>query len=761
MPLFIFDAFKNAFLPQDKEQIFKEDLELHAGLKYKLENPDTLISDKNTDLTLYDKMLSDDKIKSTIELKKRLTLSIPYDIQPASNDPKDTEISTVISQMLENMDVKFSNVMDNMLDSMIYGFKVGELVFDIIDGKVTLKNIKVKHSIFYDFDYDEYGNFTKLFVGYRYGKRIEIEGDDIKRKFVIFTYPYAKDGNMYGDSDLKSIYPQWYAKDHIFKWRNIRLQNWGSPIPVVKYDTNKTSQAELDDLVDMLDHLQDNMYVVVPSTRGVDGQLNGKFDIQLLETTGNASTTEYQDAIDQIDKQIARGLLIADKIGFSESDGGSYALGETQTDTLFKIIEDLHGRLEDVFNPIVKMLVDYNFDVEEYPVLKFAKMTDKIKAETLAILIDKGVVDKTETWIRKYVGIPELTEEEQDEIDERKNGEKEVELDIAQPDVEEELASEDEKKKDGVSPFKNDDPIKDLQKVQDIYDRAEADFVRQYDAIHKDNSEYLISQVNKKELATNIKQLDALKIKKTELKDLLSIYYTKLYLEGKVYALDTISKRTDLSKMKIDKYQIDEDEYEFLDKSFIDKYLKKYGATINKTDKAALKKLRDTAYLYVGDIESRMTKIVKDTVVNGTRNGLTLETITSQVRDLLTEDRKKYAETTARTTQSSAFNDAATNMYNGETVKPLIEAYMYSAVLDEATTDFCREHDGHVIYASDPELQRITPPNHFNCRSVLVPIFVEDNESKDNYFYDYKSKLKEFQDGVPFNAQQPSKNFGG
>ena len=61
-----------------------------------------------------------------------------------------------------------------------------------------------------------------------------------------------------------------------------------------------------------------------------------------------------------------------------------------------------------------------------------------------------------------------------------------------------------------------------------------------------------------------------------------------------------------------------------------------------------------------------------------------------------------------------------------------IEAYQYQAIIDNRTTLFCESHDGQVIKASDGELTFINPPNHFNCRSLITPIFVfeESEESK-------------------------------
>jgi len=97
--------------------------------------------------------------------------------------------------------------------------------------------------------------------------------------------------------------------------------------------------------------------------------------------------------------------------------------------------------------------------------------------------------------------------------------------------------------------------------------------------------------------------------------------------------------------------------------------------------------------------------------------------------------------------------------FRSDAVRPYIEAYQYQAIMDDVTTEFCAEHDGQVIRADDPDLQRISPPNHFNCRSVLVPIFVTDSSDPSSYFNDYETKFKTWGKGVSESARKPAEGF--
>jgi SPP1 gp7 family putative phage head morphogenesis protein len=47
----------------------------------------------------------------------------------------------------------------------------------------------------------------------------------------------------------------------------------------------------------------------------------------------------------------------------------------------------------------------------------------------------------------------------------------------------------------------------------------------------------------------------------------------------------------------------------------------------------------------------------------------------------------------------------------------------YSAILDGRTTQLCRGLDGTTLPLGDPFFSQWTPPNHFNCRSLLVEVW--------------------------------------
>jgi SPP1 gp7 family putative phage head morphogenesis protein len=89
-------------------------------------------------------------------------------------------------------------------------------------------------------------------------------------------------------------------------------------------------------------------------------------------------------------------------------------------------------------------------------------------------------------------------------------------------------------------------------------------------------------------------------------------------------------------------------------------------------------------------------------------------------------DIKGRLNTVVRTNLSDAYTMGSLESYNDPNISDFIVAYEYSAIIDDRTTDFCKNYDGRIYAKDDPIWDSLKPPNHFNCRSVIIPILVGD-----------------------------------
>lgn len=786
--------FKDESIQQD---IVKKSLDRWAGLETEEQNPDRLLNETGRNITLYDSMLMDDRIDFALQLKKRMILANTYKVEPVSEDEKDVAIAEDVSAMLGITDGKyphdlgysFGAFIDNALDAMVYGFKVAEKIFRYSpDGKLYTFSLRHRHSLIYDFNYDEYGGLSKLLIGNTIGGVTTIEGvDKISEKFMIFTYPYVYDGNFYGESDLMTVFEQWRAKRHIFRSRNRFLEAWGMPIPEVVYDSDTTSSTEKGEIQKMLKNFQENMYILQPGqrVRGKNGDissLEGKFKFTIHEKAGGSNSAAYENAISQIDSQITRAMLIPDKLGFTDSASGSYNIGEVQFDILQQIVTFMHRWTEATVDPLIRQLVDLNYGKQEkYPCFKFDDVA-KINPELLKILIDAKVVNPEEKWIRRHTGIPILSQEEKDELEENK---KPVPMPllpgatVTPPVMPPAEMPDNEGDEDGESEKEPEKPVKekhfkDYRRSQNNpfrfkaaatwMDEQEAEFSAMYAMAHEEAQAQLVRQVENKKLVENkdYKGTESLRINKATLKVLFTSAFIKWFIHGKIDGIEeTVSRADGLEeKMKLERMK-DEIEVEWLDRQYIDNVLKKYGAlgALSAADKKYLSEIRNRGFYITGLEEERLVKITKNIVDEGIRVGSTTAEVTAKLKGALSEDLAKNALTIARTNISTYYNTGRANFFTGEDASKFIEAYQFQAIIDDVTTDFCREHDGQIMMASDPSLAVMWPPEHFGCRSTMVPILIGENEDEDSFFSGYKDEFDRW--GTNVTATQPAKGFGG
>jgi SPP1 gp7 family putative phage head morphogenesis protein len=105
-------------------------------------------------------------------------------------------------------------------------------------------------------------------------------------------------------------------------------------------------------------------------------------------------------------------------------------------------------------------------------------------------------------------------------------------------------------------------------------------------------------------------------------------------------------------------------------------------------------------------------------------------------------------ETIVRTNLTDAYNQG--RLVQGREAGDFLEAWQYSAIMDDRTTPVCRELDGKVFMADDPNVDTLRPPRHFNCRSVLVPIVIGDEYNADDVITEDQIALAKRESGTGF-----------
>jgi SPP1 gp7 family putative phage head morphogenesis protein len=207
-----------------------------------------------------------------------------------------------------------------------------------------------------------------------------------------------------------------------------------------------------------------------------------------------------------------------------------------------------------------------------------------------------------------------------------------------------------------------------------------------------------------------------------------------------------------------------------------------YGVDMERLEDIAGDYLEGMAFRMLGHLTDDARDIVRDTLAAGIRYSWAFETIREKIVDALTRkgflDAQANAEIAGRTLEEvqqalegagltrhrlrtairtngfEAINEARYSVFTDPGLGDFVEALEYTAILDSRTTEICRHLDGRIYPKDDPAWDGFRPPNHFNCRSLLVPVTQIDTDATG----------KDAEEGSRWSRAptiQPQEGFGG
>lgn len=173
------------------------------------------------------------------------------------------------------------------------------------------------------------------------------------------------------------------------------------------------------------------------------------------------------------------------------------------------------------------------------------------------------------------------------------------------------------------------------------------------------------------------------------------------------------------------------------------------GAAFKSNDLAlqdlAAKYLKAKGYTLAGDISGNTQKKIQNLLAEGTKTSKAAADVKKEIYKaleadgMLTEEAVVEAlgagtvknasariDTAIRTTSFEAINEARYDFFSDPELAGFVEALEYSAILDDRTTEICSQLDGLTYGIDAEEWATFRPPNHFNCRSILIPVTIQD-----------------------------------
>jgi SPP1 gp7 family putative phage head morphogenesis protein len=648
-------------------------------------NPDPLAGSNN--YKIYDEMKHDDQIKAVLSFKKDQIISPGWMIKC-----EEPEISEFIERNLkETLNCSFEDSLRDILSAFEYGFSLTEPVYRRDkDGFLELKDLKTRPPHSFEFHLNDKGDLLKI------RQNATTQYKDFDPKYFLHHIYQPEFGNPFGRSDLRAAHQAWKTKKFFLRFWAIYVERFAAPTVFGTYpDDFGTDKVQR--LQQVLNTIQNSTAIAIPEGTKID------FSMASRDSSG-----VYESGITLLNTMIARAVLMPDLMGMSgkQTGGGSYALGDTQFQLFMGIIKHEQESLaRKITLKIIQPLIRANFgDYKAEFQFKPHSKDNAMEALKLWTEATKGKLwNISEEEVKHFLDMVKFPHPETIEINEPMSPltpipqGKEIEPD---PDEDEEDDKEEAEDKTYVLRFRELTKYEttiNFSEIENTLDSVEAKTVKKLASLGKDIYLDYLNQIKERNLLSRFKP---------ELINDLTIHFQKpMNVEMKAFMRDLYRSS-----------------YNRAQKELFPKMDKKFALEEDLLPSEFLEIIDAEAFKMVGDYSINITNKMRNRLVTGLKNGVNEREMLKQLRELGEDETDKWLKTVIRTKSTEMFNRGRKSFWdNDEFAKQIIEAYQYSAIMDDRTSDVCRELDGKVFEKGE-YTTHLTPPLHFNCRSILVPV---------------------------------------
>ncbi len=657
----------------------------------------------NKGYQVYKEMMYDDQVKAVVRFKQYSIIGRDWYFDVDQDNPDHKLMSDFFTAMLGAVSGSFKDKLIMVLSSLINGYSIVEkLYYDFIyEGKPYwgIKDFRKLPFQTFNFEVDAHGTKKKLL---QMQSMNEVE---IPLNKIIHHVHQPDVDHLYGESDLRAAHRAYWSKDITIKFRNIHLERHATGFiwAVVKGQMGTEDRNKLEAF---LNNLSSRSSIYVPE--GVE-----------LNKMDAVRTDAYEKALVQDDKAIAKSILVPNLLGLSEQGStGSFAQSKTQFQAFLGILNFEATRLEEVLNEqCFSELALWNFGTDDFPRFRFEPMTDEMKMEIAKQwneLVGKSVTksENDEAFVRNLMGFPEKSEEE--EVLPEETPQENLDWLLDQPQEDMQFIKKEFSDKPWVRRVNFARIEKTLNTTDKMYGQEVADLladarVKIEKQIAKVAGERSMGNVDIKEISVlSFPKGVETKVKKTireNLKNSLEKHYS-------------FAKR-ELPKRKF-KRVIGQGMDKFQTEKFLSSVAMRIGANLSQKVLSTVMTVLENAIRFDKTLTRTVGELLQSDLINYlpdyeyyTRGG------EKYIRAVNVPAR---VENIVRTSNSDAMNQARMALFGDPDLKDFIQAYEYSAIMDDRTTDICAQLHGRIL----KDFSSYVPPNHYQCRSILIPVTIAD-----------------------------------
>ena len=387
---------------------------------------------------------NDPVVGSILFAVEMLIRGVEWKFEPADeDDPVSVERAEFATSMMNDMEKPWSEVINDILSFLPFGFSVHELVYKRRNGPQRDKRFNSKFNdgfwawrklptraqdtiqrwIYTDREDGVLDNEVKGVVQLppQGGKEISIPVE----RFLLFRVNSKKD-NPESRSILRNAYRPWFFKKRIEEIEAIGIERDLAGLPVAllppRYmDPNASPEdkAIYEAVKKIVTSVRNNEQAGLVFPLAYDENGNKQFDFKLLgRENGSGKSFDTEQVIQRYDKRIA-GTILADFILLGQQSVGSFALSDNKTKLFAAAIGAWLESIVSVFNSqALPRLWELNgWDLSTLPELTYGDIEKRdlaILADYFSKLVSSGTLmpdEELENWLRGQADAPPRNDE--------------------------------------------------------------------------------------------------------------------------------------------------------------------------------------------------------------------------------------------------------------------------------------------------------------------------------------------------------------
>lgn len=295
------------------------------------------------DWTLYQRLLRDDQVASTLQQRRTAVTSAEWTVDPGDDSPAAEEAADMLREQIAALE--WDSICDKMLYGLFYGFAAGECMWAMRGNRIELADVRVRKPWRFRFDTE---HRLKLLT------RQQPLGMDLPdRKFWVLSTGASHSDDPYGIGLAHYLYWPVYFKRNGLRFWLVFLEKFGQPTATAKVPLGKMEDAQFrSKVLGALHAMQTDSAILIPE--GVE--------FAFMEAA-RSGTADYATLQGQMDKAISKIVLSQT---MTTDDGSSLAQAKVHADVAEEVKKSDADLLCGSFNrQVATWLTAWNFGEDE------------------------------------------------------------------------------------------------------------------------------------------------------------------------------------------------------------------------------------------------------------------------------------------------------------------------------------------------------------------------------------------------------------